>query len=310
LFIKLKDMIQKILFTAFIIGILVSCKKSADVAPALIPERLEISPVSNSILIGATSQFTLKFYNNTGQEAAVPATVSWNSTNPAIATVNTQGLVTAMAAGQVEIKAFYNSIVASALLTVVINSSQLATVNITNVSSGVQEILLNQPTTLTAEGRNVAGQVIPGLSFTWTTSNSSFVEVNNAGLVTGKAYGTSNVAAASGGIQSAPVMLQVIRMGDFVNMGSQGKAKLKIENNVLKLQTTSNFSVSSAPDLRIYLSNSTTSIANALEIATLTQRSGAQSWNIAAPTTITQYRYVMVWCKQFGGNYGHADLGN
>ncbi len=303
-------MIRKILGVAVIISLLCSCKKSADVAPALIPERLVISPVNNSILIGATAQFTLKFYNNTGLEAAVPASVSWISTNSAVATVNAQGLVTGLASGQVEIKAFYNSIVASALLTVVINNNQLATVNITNVSGGVQEIILNQTTTLTAEGRNVVGQVIPGLAFTWATNNSSLVEVNNMGLVTGKAYGTANIAAASGNIQSAAVMVQVIRMGNFGNMGSQGKAKLKIENNVLKLQTSADFSVSNAPDLRIYLTNSISSISTALEVATLSQRSGAQSWNIAAPTTITQYRYVMVWCKQFGGNYGHADLGN
>jgi len=303
-------MIRKLLCTAVIICLVLSCKKSADVAPAQIPERLVVSPASNSILIGATAQFTLKFYNNIGQEATVPASVSWMSTNSAVATVNNQGLVTGVAAGQVEIKAFYNSIVTSALLAVVINNNQLATVNITNVGGGIQEILLNQTTTLTAEGRNVVGQIIPGLVFTWTSNNISLVEVNNAGLVTGKGYGTANIAAASGGILSSPIMLQVIRMGDFGNMGSQGKAKLKIENNVLKLQTTSNFSVQNAPDLRIYLTNSTSSISSALEVATLSQRSGAQIWNIAAPTTITQYRYVMVWCKQFGGNYGHADLGN
>lgn len=303
-------MTRKLFCIVAFIALLSSCNKSANVPPALIPERLEMSPVNNSIIIGATAQFTLKFYNNTGQEAAVPATVSWLSSNPAIATVNGQGLVTGITAGQVEIKAFYNSIVATALLTVVINNNQLATVNITNVSGGVQEMLLNQNATLTAEGRNIIGQAIPGLVFTWASTNSSLVDINNAGQVTGKAYGTANVTATSSNIQSSPVMIQVIRMGNFVNMGSQGKAKLKIENNVLKLQTTSDFFVSNAPDLRIYLTNSTSSISGALEVATLSQRTGAQSWNIAASTTITQYRYVMVWCKQFGGNYGHADLGN
>lgn len=301
---------MKILYTAVFISLLVSCKKSADVAPALVPERLVISPASNSILIGATAQFTLKFYNNTGQEATLPTNVSWMSANTAVASVNNQGLVTGLTSGQVEIKAFYNSIVASALLTVVLNNNQLATVNITNVAGGIQEIILNQTITLAAEGRNIAGQVIPGLVFTWASANSSLVDVSNTGIVTGRGYGTANIVAESGGIQSAPVMLQVIRTGDFLNMGSQGKAKLKIENNVLKLQTTSSFAVQNAPDLRIYLTNSTSSISGALEVATLSQRSGAQSWNIAAPTTITQYRYVMVWCKQFGGNYGHADLGN
>ena len=79
---------------------------------------------------------------------------------------------------------------------------------------------------------------------------------------------------------------------------------------MLKLQTTSNFSVASAPDLRIYLGNNNNNINGAIEIATLTMRSGMQSWNIPGTVTITQYRYVIVWCKQFGGVYGVADLGN
>jgi hypothetical protein len=111
-------------------------------------------------------------------------------------------------------------------------------------------------------------------------------------------------------------MVQVIRSGNFNGgSGSTGQAKLKIENGTLKLQTSSTFSVSTgAPDLRIYLSNSTTNITNAVEIATLNQRSGAQSWNVPAttsggqPITITSYQYVLVWCRQFGGNYGHVVL--
>ena len=88
-------------------------------------------------------------------------------------------------------------------------------------------------------------------------------------------------------------------------------AKLKIENGILKLQTSSDFGVmTSPPDLRIYLGTNNSNINGALEVASLTQRNGAQSWNIAAPTAITQYRYVIVWCKQFGGTYGVADLGN
>jgi hypothetical protein len=100
LFIKINKMIRKILYAAIFISFLASCKKSADVAPVLVPERLVINPASNSILIGATAQFTLKFYNNTGVEAAVPASVSWTSTNAAVATVNAQGLVTGVAAGR------------------------------------------------------------------------------------------------------------------------------------------------------------------------------------------------------------------
>ena len=302
-------MIKNLVFVISAFVMLTSCSKKTDVTPvAIVPERLEITPVSNSINLGETAQFTLKFYNNLGQQATVPTNIIWSSANNTIATVNQQGLATGAGAGQTEIKANYNSISATALLTVVSNSTQLATVMI--MPAEIQEVGLNETVTLTAVGKNSSGTTISGLNFSWQSDNISFADVNSSGTVTGKAFGSANIKATSSGVQSPPLMVQVIRRGTFAGMASAGMAKLKIENNVLKLQTTSTFSVAtSPPDLRIYLGNNNTNINGALEVASLGQRSGAQSWNIAAPTTIAQYRYVIVWCKQFGGTYGVADLG-
>ena len=106
-------------------------------------------------------------------------------------------------------------------------------------------------------------------------------------------------------------MVQVIRTGNFGQAASTGAAKLKIENGVLKLQTTTDFSVAAGPpDLRVYLGDNTNNVNGALEIASLNIRNGMQSWNVAGTVNITQYRYVIVWCKQLGGVYGVADLGN
>ncbi len=302
-------MLKKLLFTFATVLALAACsKKSADTALAIVPERLEISPTSSSILTGATTQFTLKFYNTTGQLATLPAGIVWSTGNTSIATISQQGLVTGVGNGQTEVRASYNSVTIAALLTVAANNSQLATITLNPAT--IQEVLLNQSATIMAEGKTNTGTVIPGLSFSWQSSSSTLVEVNNTGQVTGKAYGTADVTASAMGIQSAPVMVQVIRKGNFSGSASTGMAKLKIENGVLKLQTTPDFSVSTgAPDLRIYLGNNSGNITGAQEIASLNQRSGAQSWNVPAPTTITQYRYVIVWCKQFGGTYGVADLG-
>ncbi len=298
-------------FIGFAASILVAAcsKKSADTAPAIVPERLEITPASNSVNINATAQFTLKFFNNTGQQTGVPATVSWSSANTSIVTVTQQGLATGIGAGQTEIKATYNSITTTALLTVVSNNTQLASVMV--MPADLQEIKLNETATLTVVGKNSTGNIINGLNFLWQSNNNSFVEVNSTGTVTGKAYGTADITASSSGIQSAPATVQVIRRGNFSGSGSTGMAKLKIENGILKLQTTADFGVmASPPDLRIYLGNNNSNVNGALEVASLAQRSGVQSWNIATPTTITQYRYAIVWCKQFGGTYGVADLGN
>jgi hypothetical protein len=284
-------------------------KKSADPPIPTVPERLEVTPAATSIKVGETASFSLKFFDMFGKEATtLPAAITWSSANTAIATVNQQGIATAVSPGQVEIKAIYKNTMVVALLTVVANNTQIATITI---EPAIKEIKLNDIGSLVAVAKNNAGVVVPGATFAWISDNTSLVDINTStGAVTGKAYGTANVVASANGIQSAPSMVQVIRIGTFSGSGSTGSAKLKIENGVLKLQTSADFSASTgAPDLRIYLGNVTNSIANAVEVASLNQRNGVQSWNVATGITITQYRYVFIWCKQFGGNYGTADLG-
>jgi hypothetical protein len=294
---------------------ILSCKKAEPptTPPTIVPERLEITPTSSSMLVGETKQFTLKFFNNTGVPATVPSNIVWSSNDNTIATVSPQGLATGIGPGQTEIKATYNNITISGLLTVANNNTQLATITLT--PNDIQEIKLNETATITAIGKNNTGGILSGLTFNWLSATTSTVEVSSGGVVTGKAYGTANVTATSGGITSAPVMVQVIRKGTFSGAGSAGMVKLKIENGVLKLQTTTDFSVATgAPDLRIYLTNTAnpTSLVGALQVADLanpSQYSGSHTWNVPTPATITTYRYVFVWCAQFGGSYGIADLG-
>ncbi|MFM9907813.1 MAG: DM13 domain-containing protein [Chitinophagaceae bacterium] len=301
---------KNIILLVFTLGALAACsKKTPDTPMTTVPERLEMLPATNSVEVGATTQFTLKFFNTLGQPASLPPAITWTTADNSIATVNQQGIATGVGPGQTAVKATYNTISATALLTVVTNNTQLASVMIMPADS--VELKLNEMVTLTAIGKNNMGNPISGLSFSWMSNSVSNVEISIGGVATAKAYGTSIISATALGIQSAPVMAQVIRKGNFSGSGSTGMAKLKIENSLLKLQTSGNFSVMTGPpDLRIYLGNNDNDINGAVEVASLTQRSGAQSWNVALPTTITQYRYVIVWCKQFGGTYGVADLGN
>lgn len=370
----------------------ISTTAKVVVAPVF-PETLVINEASGTVQVGSTFPFTLRFTNNTGAQASVPAGTVWSSNNTNIATVNAQGIVTGISAGQTVIRATYNGIVASSNITVtaattseslriiqqnvtadvgtgtvnytleyrnpsgtiapapanvswVSTNMNVATVNnlgvatlaaagqtvITASVNGITasssltvtnnnlvtsvtlspanflEVKLNQTAQLTAVAKNASGNIVPSAPISWINDNTSFIGITNPGVVTATAYGTSNVRASSMGVQSNSVMVQVMRAGEFQGQNSQGMAKLKFENGVLKLFTSSNFGVSNAPDLRIYLTNNANNVTGAVEIATLNLRSGAQSWVIPTNVSITQYRYAMVWCKQFGGNYGRADL--
>jgi hypothetical protein len=313
--IKYISMIKKIILAALVITQFIACTKKTEVPappPVIInvPERLEITPTSGSAIIGGTVQFTAKYYNTLGELAPLPATAVWSSTTPAVANVNTQGLVTAVAAGSTNIKITVNAASAMAPFTVVANPNQLATVTL--IPNVAQDILLNQTVAFTAAGANAAGGAISGLTFNWMSSSTAAVTIMQSGMSTAVGYGMANISATANGVQSAPTIVNVVRQGNFTGMNSAGTAKLKIENGVLKLITSSNFSVASAPDLRIYLSASPSNISNSVQIAPLStagQTSGARSWNVPTNVTITQYRYAIVWCAQFGGAYGVVDFG-
>ncbi len=304
---------KKILIAFMLTSTFIGCKKGEVVPPpevVTVAERLEITPLTSSILNGQTAQFAAKFFNNQGVLANLPATAIWSSSSTGVATINNQGLATGLSVGQTNIKISYNNISATAVLNIVANNNVIANINIS--PNATQEILLNGTSTLSAMGTNVAGATISGLTFTWV-SDAANVTVNNNGIVTGTSYGTANVTASSNGITSAPVMVQVIRQGNFAGANSMGTAKLKIENGTLKLTTSANFSFSTAaPDLRIYLTNSLTSVANAVQISPLTSAGiagGARTWNVPTGVNITQYRYALIWCAQFTGNYGAVDFG-
>jgi len=302
---------KQLLFACLIFLVGVSCKKKSEDTPlALVSERLEISPKAFSILKDQTKQFDLRYFNNVGLEAALPTGITWTSSNLLAATVTKTGLVTGLGNGQAQIIATYKDAFASALITVVSDENQLA---ILEINSGASiELRLNETDTLKASGKTINGSLFTSaLNISWRSATPSIVEVDQNGRVTAKAYGTSSVWASASDIESAPLMVQVIRTGTYTGQGSRGTAKLKIENNTLKLQTSADFVASSSPpDLRMYLSQNSNNVNDGLELVSLNQRSGAQSWNVPAGVSITQYRYAVIWCKQVSAFYGSADLGN
>jgi uncharacterized protein YjdB len=278
-------------------------------------ERLVISPGSANIMIAGTASFTLTYFNSAGNTAPVPPGVTWVSDAVNIATVNSNGFVTGIAAGTATITASVNTLSTSATVTVTANST-IATI-ILSPSNELELTPLGNGT-ITPTARDAAGNTIPGVSFTFNSSNTAIATVNNTGFVQGVAYGTANITASAGNIVSLPVPAAVVRSANFNGpFSATGLVKIKLVNGVFRLQTGPTFSVSTgAPDLRIYLSNNTNNINDAIEVATLNQRSGAQDWAIPMVNTNGQpvtlgfgtYRYVLVWCKQFGGNYGVATL--
>jgi uncharacterized protein YjdB len=134
--------------------------------------------------------------------------VTWVSSNKSVATVSSNGVVSAQGAGTATITATQNGISGSQGL--VVTSSQVTSITIssTNSSPKVAEATSVQ---LTATGTFADGttQNLTSVA-TWTSSNPAIATVSrNGGVVTGVAPGTVNVTAAFNGIGGSLNNLQV-----------------------------------------------------------------------------------------------------
>jgi uncharacterized protein YjdB len=155
---------------------------------------VQVAPTSGTILVGSTIQFSATL-RDAGGNILTGRTVTWQSANTAVATVNGNGLVTGVTAGgPVTITASSGG--QSGTASVTVNPRTVASVTVSPSSAGVGT---GQTVQLAATLRDQNGQVFTGPTVTWSTSNSAIAGVNTTGLVNGVAAGTATITASAGG---------------------------------------------------------------------------------------------------------------
>ena len=154
-----------------------------------------ISPASASVVAGLTAQLSATLRDANGN-TLTGRTITWSSTNTAVATVSGTGLVTGVAAGSGSVIATSESKADTAAVTVTSAALPVASVTISPASATVFVGLTSQ---LTATLRDANGTVLNGRTVTWASSNSAVETVSGNGLVTGVATGSAGVMATSEG---------------------------------------------------------------------------------------------------------------
>jgi hypothetical protein len=163
-----------------------------------------VSGGSISIGVGATKQLTTSLTAWEPQSA-----VGWSSSNNQIANVNASGVVTGIAVGTATVTAKKYKKTDTFQITVTSGSppgpTPVATITVSAVSTSVP---VGQTTQANAVAKDSSGASIPGVSFTWSSSDPATASVNTTGLVTGVATGSVSIIASAGG-QSGTLAINV-----------------------------------------------------------------------------------------------------
>ena len=163
---------------------------------------LQLTPTTASIAAGTTQQYSVNQIYSDGSIQPVTAGISWLSSAPSVAGINANGLATGVAAGQATISVFYNSMSATASLTV--TPAVLTNIVVTPITTVVG---INGNVQFTAIGvfsdnstQDLTNQAV------WFSSNANYALINATGLVTGLSAGTTTITATYGTVSGAATL--------------------------------------------------------------------------------------------------------
>ena len=169
---------------------------------------IEVTPASAQVF--RTETVTAFSARARGQSGAIVSGVpfSWKSANPAVATVDEDGKVTALSPGQAAITASYRGITSNrALFTV---RDRVGSIVITPDPS---YIAIGATQQYRAVIRDTTNRLITELSITWSSSRPAVASIHPAyGQALGKSPGSTMITASVEGKTSDPVLLVVNEM--------------------------------------------------------------------------------------------------
>ncbi|MCY4645665.1 MAG: Ig-like domain-containing protein [Gammaproteobacteria bacterium] len=165
-----------------------------------------VSPAADTLRALGDTVRLMAEARDANDHAAVATEVTWSSADDAVATVDTNGLVTAVGDGVASVTASSGGVSGSAALTVAQLAVEMRLSPKADTLAAPGETLR-----LTAEAHDANRHRLASPRFTWMSSDESVATVDTSGLVTGVAAGSVEVTVAerTAGLSRSAVLLVV-----------------------------------------------------------------------------------------------------
>ena len=178
---------------AIVVG---ACDSTKPLPPAVF-----VTPASLTLEDAQTAKLTATLRNPKSR------VVTWSSLNRAVATVDVNGNVTAVANGTTSIVVrMVDDTTVNAVVPVTVTGPAVATVNLTPSNTVVHVGFARQ---IFVQLRAADGRIVRGRTVTWTTPDAAVADVSTSGVVRGRAPGGPIILVAASEGRSGTVKVRV-----------------------------------------------------------------------------------------------------
>lgn len=168
---------------------------------------ISVSGPGSSVVAGQSINLTATAHSASGQALSGRSFV-WATSDLAVASVSSAGVVTGVAAGTATISASAEGV--SGSMAVSVSATPVATVTVTPTLDTLQ---VGETLQLTARTFASGGAELTGRGVTWQSLDTTVARVNAAGLVTAVSTGTTIVRATSEGVSADATIVAVSTNG-------------------------------------------------------------------------------------------------
>jgi len=167
---------------------------------------ISIAPANSTLSLGSQQQFVATGTWPGGATVNVSQLVTWSSSAPKVAPVNSTGLASGLKDGTTKIGASLHSVSGSTTLTVAVSAPVLQSISVTPANPS---IAVGQNQQFIATGLYSDRSTLDlTSSVSWSSSQPAIIGVTSAGLANGSSTGSSTITASLGTI-SASTMVSV-----------------------------------------------------------------------------------------------------
>jgi uncharacterized protein YjdB len=160
---------------------------------------VQITPATLSVVVGGSATLMASAFDADGNILSGRA-ATWATQNPTVASVNSSGVLSAIAAGSTTVTATIEG--KSSSMTVSVGSAPVAPVASVTVSLANPTLSVGQQTQASAVLKDAQGNVLTR-AITWTSLDTAVAKVSASGLVTAYAGGTVAIMAGSEGVSGS-----------------------------------------------------------------------------------------------------------